>query len=287
MYNIFNHLRTQNIIQKIIYINVLIFIIFNLLNVISYILNINIGLVITDLYLTANKIELLKKPWTLITYLFIHYDILHLFTNMLFLYLIGKIFLQYLNSKQAFYIYILGGISGGLLFITAYNYIPIFNINMQNVKAIGASASVLAIIFAISTYKPNYKIHLPFIGLIKLKYIALTCLLIDLISIPNGNAGGHIAHIGGALFGWIYIKALQKEKKYLSFNYLNKIKKIFIIRKNNKTKFKRTINDYEYNKQKIEKQKEINLILEKISKSGYESLTKNEKKILFNESKNK
>tara|TARA_B100000287_G_scaffold385007_1_gene391901 strand:- start:545 stop:1165 length:621 start_codon:yes stop_codon:yes gene_type:complete len=206
---------------------------------------------------------------------------------MLFLYLIGKIFLQYLNSKQAFYIYILGGISGGLLFITAYNYIPIFNINMQNVKAIGASASVLAIIFAISTYKPNYKIHLPFIGLIKLKYIALTCLLIDLISIPNGNAGGHIAHIGGALFGWIYIKALQKEKKYLSFNYLNKIKKIFIIRKNNKTKFKRTINDYEYNKQKIEKQKEINLILEKISKSGYESLTKNEKKILFNESKNK
>ena len=287
MYSIFNHLRTQNIVHKIIYLNVLLFILFNLLNVISYILQINTNLIATDFYLTANNIELINKPWSLITYMFLHNDLLHLFTNMLFLHLIGKIFLQYLDSKQALYIYLLGGIAGGLLFITAYNYIPNLSINIQNVKAVGSSASVLAIIFAISTYKPNYKIHLPFIGIVKLKYIALTCFLIDIISIPNGNAGGHIAHIGGALFGWIYIKTLETENKYLSSNYLKRIKNIFTIRRYNNSAYKRSINDYDFNKKQTEKQNEINLILEKISKSGYESLTKNEKEILFNESKNK
>ena len=288
MYSIFNHFRTQNIAHKIIYINVFVFIIFNLLNSISFLFGINSDLtLIENLKVPANNIEILTRPWSLITYMFLNLDLLHLFTNMIALHLIGKIFLQYLNSKQLAYIYILGGVSGGLLFISAYNYIPNLSITIPNAPLMGSSASVLAIIFAISTYKPNYKIHFPFIGIIKLKYIALTWFLIDIISFDDGNPGGHIAHIGGALFGWIYIKNLELENKYLSFKYLSKIKNIFSIRGHKNSQYKRTINDYDFNKKQTEKQNEINLILDKISKSGYESLTKNEKEILFNESKNK
>tara|TARA_B100000768_G_scaffold147045_1_gene140370 strand:- start:527 stop:1111 length:585 start_codon:yes stop_codon:yes gene_type:complete len=191
---------------------------------------------------------------------------------MIWLHFAGKLFLDYFNEKQFFSTYILGGICGGILFILSFNYLPAFEIANQNAKAMGASASVLAIMFAISTHIPNYRIQIPFIGMIKIKYLAIALIILDVISIPKGNAGGHIAHIGGALFGYIYAKQLNKgidisKNLYQLINIVS-LKNIF--KKQNKTKKNQT---------------KIDTILEKISKSGYSSLNKQEKEILFNASK--
>ena len=142
----------------------------------------------------------------------------------------------------------------------------------ENAKALGASASVLAIFFAIATYIPNFQVSIPFIGFIKLKHIALIYIILDFLNIPNGNAGGHIAHLGGAIFGFFYVKQFtQKSAKNKQNQFLSYLKNIF--------NFQKSKNKKSY------KMKEIDLILEKISKSGYNSLTKIEKELLFKSSK--
>tara|TARA_B110000003_G_scaffold217896_1_gene217477 strand:+ start:232 stop:849 length:618 start_codon:yes stop_codon:yes gene_type:complete len=204
---------------------------------------------------------------------------------MIWLHFGGKIFLQYLTEKQLLSTYILGGISGGILFVIAYNYLPVLSTYTQNAKALGASASVLAIIVAIATFSPNYSIRFPFIGIIKLKYIALFCVILDFLSIPQSNTGGHIAHLGGALFGYFYIRQLKKGNDYSIFliKLLDSVSNI--MKTKNKKVYKRPKSDYQFNKQKSVQQKKVNLILEKISKSGYESLNKEEKSTLFSASK--
>jgi len=206
---------------------------------------------------------------------------------MIWLHFGGKIFLQYLSPKQLFSTYILGGISGGLLFIIAYNYMPALTMHTQNAQALGASASVLAIVVAIATYSPNYSVRFPFIGIVKLKHIAIFCVILDVLSIPQGNAGGHIAHLGGALFGYFYIKQLQKGNDLSNrfSNFLNKLVNTFRTKRTLKTVHKRSKSDNQFNKEKTEQQKAVDLVLEKISKSGYESLSKEEKATLFSASK--
>ena len=280
-------LKKATILNKIIYLNVVIFIILNILNVIAFMLQFNINPILEKFYLPANTSILIKQPWTFFTYIFIHTKSLHLIFNMTWLYFSGKLFLQYLNYKQLIYIYILGGIFGGLLFIISYNYIPALNIYTENAQALGSSAAVLAILIAIITYIPNYTIQLPLLGLIKIKYIGIFIIIIDILSIPKGNAGGHIAHIGGAAFGYIYVKQLKKQTKYNTHfkNILTKIINQFKPTKKFKSIYKRPKSDYEFNTQKAKNQKKIDQILEKISNSGYESLSSAEKSTLFNASK--
>ena len=279
--------KKATILNKIIYLNVIIFIILNILNVIAFMLQFNINPILEKFYLPANTSILIKQPWTFFTYIFIHTKLLHLIFNMIWLYFSGKLFLQYLNYKQLIYIYILGGIFGGLLFIISYNYIPALNIYVENAQALGSSAAVLAILIAIITYIPNYTIQLPLLGLIKIKYIGIFIIIIDILSIPKGNAGGHIAHIGGAIFGYIYIKQLKKQTKYNTQfkNIFQKIINQFKPIKKFKSIYKRPKSDYEFNTQKAKNQKKIDQILEKISNSGYESLSSAEKSTLFNASK--
>jgi hypothetical protein len=183
--------------------------------------------------------------------------------------------------------YILGGISGGSLFILAYNYVPALTMHTQNAQALGASASVLAIMVAIATYSPNYSVRFPFIGIVKLKHIAIFCVVLDVLSIPQGNAGGHIAHLGGALFGYFYIKQLQKGNDISNgfSNFLNKLVNTFKTKSKLKTVHKRPKSDKQFNTEKTKQQKAVDLVLEKISKSGYESLSKEEKATLFSASK--
>ena len=192
-----------------------------------------------------------------------------------------------LHPKQLLSTYILGGISGGLLFVIAYNYIPSLQGYLDGAQALGASASVLAIIVSISTYTPNYSVQLPFIGFVKLKHIAIFTVALDIISIPKGNTGGHIAHIGGAIFGYIYIKQLQKGNDFsIGFsNFFERLVNTFKNKSKLKTVHKRAKTDYEFNSGKSAQQKEIDKVLEKISKSGYESLSKEEKATLFSASK--
>mgnify|MGYP005702502115 FL=1 len=272
IHKLINEFKNANILYKLIYLNVGIFLVYNILSVISSLFILDVGPSLEKLILPSNTSTLIKQPWSIISYMFFHKTFIHLLFNMIWLHFAGKLFLDYFNEKQFFSTYILGGICGGILFVLSFNYLPAFEIANQNAKAMGASASVLAIMFAISTHIPNYRIQIPFIGMIKIKYLAIALIILDVISIPKGNAGGHIAHIGGALFGYIYAKQLNKgidisKNLYQLINIVS-LKNIF--KKQNKTKKNQT---------------KIDTILEKISKSGYSSLNKQEKEILFNASK--
>jgi membrane associated rhomboid family serine protease len=264
--------KNTNILYKLIYINVGIFLTYNILIVMCSLFMLDASPSIEKLILPSNTNTLIKQPWSIISYMFFHKTFIHLLFNMIWLHFSGKLFLDYFSEKQFLSTYFMGGICGGLLFILSFNYLPAFEIVNQNAKAMGASASVLAIMFAISTHIPNYRIQIPFIGMIKIKYLAFALIILDIISIPKGNAGGHIAHIGGALFGYIYIKQLNNGVD-ISKNLYQIINMIFAMnifgKKNNIKK----------------NQNKIDNILEKISKSGYSSLNKNEKEILFNASK--
>ena len=291
MDSILNNLKQEfkqgTTLNKLIYINVGVFLLFSILGVFSFMFQFNINPFLERLYLPADNSILLTQPWAFVTYMFLHNDFLHLLFNMIWLHFAGKIFLQYLNPKQLLSTYILGGISGGILFIIAYNYVPALTIYTQNAQALGASASVLAIVVAIATYSPNYSVRFPFIGIIKLKHIAIVCVILDVLSIPQGNAGGHIAHLGGALFGYFYIKQLKKGNDISNgfSNFLNKLVNTFKTKSKLKTVHKRSKSDKQFNKEKTEQQKAVDLVLEKISKSGYESLSKEEKATLFSASK--
>ena len=291
MDSILNNLKQEfkqgTILNKLIYINVVIFLLFSILGVFSFMFQFDLSPILNRLYLPAENSKLLSQPWAFITYMFLHNGFLHLLFNMVWLHFAGKIFLQYLSPKQLLSTYILGGISGGLLFIIAYNYIPALAIYTQNAQALGASAAVLAIVVAIATYTPNYSVRFPFIGIVKLKHIAIFSIALDVLSIPKGNAGGHIAHLGGALFGYLYIKQLQKGNDYsIGFTtWLNSLSNLFKPKSKLKTVHKRPKTDKQFNTEKSAQQKAVDLVLEKISKSGYESLSKEEKATLFSASK--
>ena len=274
--NFLNNLKKEfgiaNMLNKLIYINVFSFLVLNIFSVIFSLLLIDISSIKELLMLPSSTEEVIKKPWSLLSYMFIHDNFIHLLFNLVWLHFGGKLFLQYLNQKQLLYIYVLGGLCGGILFITAFNNLPALIPFSENAKALGASASVLAIFFAIATYIPNFQVSIPFIGFIKLKHIALIYITLDFLNISSGNAGGHIAHLGGAIFGFFYVKQFTKKAvKNEKHQFVSYLKNIFNFQKSKNKK------SYEM--------KEIDLILEKISRSGYNSLTKIEKEILFKSSK--
>ena len=232
---------------------------------------------------------LLLRPWTIITYMFVHEGIWHLFFNMIWLFWFGKIFMEFMPGKRIYYLYLLGGISGALTFILAYNMFPVFQDSLQLSTTIGASAAVLAITVATAVLVPDYSVNLMFLGPVKIKYIAFFTVVLDVLMIRSGNAGGHFAHIGGAISGALYVlflrtnlvhnPGLTKLKSLLiSFIKPRKLHKVYSTG--------RPLTDEEYNRIKLQKQQKIDLILEKISRSGYSSLSSEEKDILFNSSKN-
>ena len=239
---------------------------------------------------------LAKVPWTPLTYMFLHFDFWHILFNMLWLFWFGKIFLEYLNPKQLLQTYILGGLTGAILYIAAFNFFPVFGTALPLSYALGASASVMAIVIAIAFYVPGYTIQLLFIGRIKIIYLALILFIFDFFAIPGDNSGGHIAHIGGALWGFIYILLIGKGSRgFFSANsseWMSNLKKRFSSGRQQKDFFhnfdKRPVSDEEYNIEKKANQRMIDGILEKISKGGYESLSKSEIEFLFKSSgKNK
>jgi len=235
---------------------------------------------------------LVSAPWSLLTYMFLHLDFWHILFNMLWLFWFGRIFLEYLNTRQILETYLLGGLTGAAFYIFAFNFFPVFEQALPVSYALGASASVMAIVTAISFYVPNYSIQLLFIGRIKIIYLAVILFIFDFFAIPGNNSGGHIAHIGGAIWGIIYVLILRKGYKgIISPSFYNQLSGwIAGFSKRNRQKkssasfHSRPKTDEEYNIEKNVKQKKIDEILEKISKGGYESLTKSEKEFLFKSS---
>ena len=241
------------------------------------------------LSLPASISTFLLQPWSIVTYMFLHVDFFHILFNMLWFFWFGKIFLDYLTGRQLLWVYILGGLSGGLLYITAYNIFPVFEVSISRAYALGASASIMAIVAAIATLMPNYSMYLLFIGKIKLKHIAIFTIVIDFLLIKSDNPGGHIAHLGGMAWGLMYTLFYLKPQNKGGFlgSLSQQLHHLFSVK--HKPKFKvyhneRPLSDDEYNLNKKYQQEKIDKILEKISKSGYSSLTKEEKDLLFRSS---
>lgn len=279
--------KQGSILTKLIYINVGIFLGIRLFGVICLLFNVPHISLLDYLELPSSIPDLLHKPWTLVAYMFTHYDILHVLFNMLWLYWFGTIFLQYFNARQLGGLYFLGGLAGALFFVLLYNTLPYFEMVVAYSALIGASASVMAIVFAISFYRKNFEINLLFIGRIKLIYLALATLIIDLLAITSENAGGHIAHIGGALLGILFAARVNKGKDITK--PINRLVDFFVNlgkpRPKMHVSYKRSETDYEYNDRKNKQNEDIDKILEKLKRSGYESLSSEEKKKLFDASK--
>lgn len=272
-------------LTKLIYINLGVFLSIKSVQIFFFLFNTPEGseFFIRWLAVPSNLSELIRKPWTVLTYMFVHEGFLHILFNLLWLFWFGKIFLEYLDQKKLVGVYILGGLSGALLYIFSFNVFPVFGSIAAESIAIGASASVIAIVIAISVYVPNYTVYLLFFGPVKIKYIAILIFVFTSVLDFSTNTGGKIAHIGGALFGFIYTRQYRKGtdvSKGLS-QILDRFLSFFKPKVKLKVKHKRPVNDMEYNKMKAQEQEEINRILDKISKAGYDSLTREEKEILF------
>ena len=290
-HNIKKTFGKANSLSRLIYINAIVFLVFLVFEIISFLFNNpDIEAAVLHLFaIPASLKTLLVRPWTLITYMFTHKDIWHILFNMLWLYWFGKIFLDYLDQRKLVAIYFLGGISGAIVYVLSFNIFPAFTGMIHDSVAIGASASVMAIVISTAAYIPDYSINLFLLGRIKIKYIALAIFILTSFMDFSVNSGGKLAHMGGALFGFLYILNLRKGKDIAKgFNrIIDFLATLFKPRKKMKISYKKPVTDYEYNKIKSDRQLKINQILDKISKGGYDSLTKEEKEFLFSESQKK
>lgn len=288
--------RYNNGHVQLIIINLAIFVVMGVVMVITKISGLgSLWTVIHEQFqIPARFSEFVTRPWTILTYMFMHdlSGILHILFNMLVMYWFGKLFVEYLGSDKLIAVYLLGGIAGGVVYLLAYNVIPYFVAEAQahRIGMVGASASVNAIVIATATLLPNYTFFLLLIGPVRIKYIAGAFVFLSFLGTVGNNAGGNLAHLGGALMGFIYMKQLQaginwggwitvtidwfrdlfKEKPKVKVSY----------RKEKASTVKTAASE-----KGAYTQEEIDRILDKISEGGYESLTKDEKEKLFNASK--
>ena len=259
-----------NILEKIIFLNVAIYLAPFLINTILFLFNIkNIDL-IKWFTIDADFGQLIFKPWSIITYGFLHGSFSHIFWNMIILYYFGKILNNLFGDKLLKKLYLSGIVAGGLTYVISYNVFPVFR-GVESVM-IGASAGVMSVLFYLASYSPQMGIRIFFFD-IKIIYIALFLFFYDIIQIPLNNSGGHIAHIGGAIWGYYYCISNNKGE-----DFTQSIFNIFKTTKKKNTKASYNNNNFD--------QKKIDSILDKISDSGYDSLTKKEKEYLFKVGKN-
>ena len=283
-----NFFKSKSILSIIIIVNVVLWLVSCLLPLVDYLYVHDNGssqrLWLSWLSLSSQWGDLLVRPWTLVTYMFVHAGFWHLLFNMLMLYWGGVLCCRYLNERRFAWIYFLGGAGGALLYLLVYNAFPVGQTTVSTL--VGASAAVLAVFVAVAVYIPNHEVQLWLVRTfpVKLKYIAMAYVAIDLLSIPAANAGGHIAHLGGALAGLLFVVAMRRLPNWKA-----------ALRRPARTKTRksdfqpprgrsRAMSDDEFNRRKAADQKRIDAILDKISQSGYDHLTKEEKDFLFRKS---
>ena len=275
--NIFQDLKNQytnnGIVQKLIFWNIGLF----LLTIIFF-YNFKSGDFSFPSWvaLYSSFSDVLTKPWTLISYLFVHSGFIHLLFNMLMLHFVSRFFLTFFTEKQYLVVYLLGGVFGGLVFVTIYYFLGI------RIPVVGASGAIMTLLVAATAYSPYYILQIPLIGRIKLWHVTALILFIDILQLLLVNTGGHIVHLSGAFFGFLYVFLLKKgtdlAKPFSNLSFKRPLKK--------KTPFSKVhVNKAASNLSKAPKtdveQKKVDDILDKISKSGYDSLTKEEKEFLF------
>jgi len=287
--------KPNNSHVQLIIINVVIFLVLGILNVIA-----DLG-GIGELFYTIDKQfmipptmgEFFTRPWTMITYMFNHGGLMHILFNMLWFYFFGRLIIEYLGNEKLISIFIVGGLAGAVAYLFMYNAIPYYIDRSGGPGMVGASGAINAVIVASAALLPNYAVNLLFFGSVRIKYIALFFIALSLLGITGGNAGGNIAHLGGAGIGYLYIKSLQggTDIGRWVIVVMNFFKSFFLRQpkmtvSGKKKKSKTTASTSSSTMSNVADQKEIDAILDKISQSGYESLSKEEKQQLFNASKN-
>jgi len=271
-------------VRKLLFINIGVFVFTLLLGAVAHLYNTTAQSVLVYFELPSWGSEFFKRPWTLFTYMFLHAGFWHLAFNMLLLYYVGRIGEDFMSKARFFTIYIGGGLLGGLLYLIAYNTFPAFTQMESWVPMLGASGAVVAVVVATATLVPNYEVFLYGVVRLKLVWFALILVLMDIAFFPNGNEGGRIAHMGGALFGFAYIRYIQG-RLGIGSDLIERVKRLFRpkyqvidereLRKNSNSKDKKGESTGKPN------QSEIDSILDKINQSGYSSLSQEEKNKLF------
>lgn len=278
--------KNGNAVIKLIFINVAIFAILHVVTLLFQLFNYSGDFLIPYLAVPADIFRLLTRFWTIITYMFLHQGIMHVFFNMLMLFWFGKLFLFYFTEKQLVGLYLIGGIIAAAFYVVAYNLFPYYAPLVPGSLLMGASGSVMAIIVATALRTPDMEVRLLLLGVVKLKYVAAALVLISFFGITSRNAGGELAHLGGALSGFFFIVSLRKGSDITKgvSSISDAVVGLFKPRKLKVRKAsgaKKRMTDAEYNQQKARRMQDIDKILDKIKTSGYESLTAEEKRKLF------
>lgn len=267
-------------LPKLIALNVVLFLITGISDVLLALFRVPFSVsdwINTYFGVPADLSTLAWQPYAIVSYQFLHSGFFHLLFNMLWLFWFGQLFEEFLGYTKILWVYLLGGIFGAAVYIIAYNIFPLFAGNISSSIAVGASASVMAVVAASATLLPDYSFRLILLGPVKIKYIAIFYFISDFLSITGSNAGGHLAHIGGAIFGFIFIKQLQRGKDW-STPFESFFSGLFS--KKPKMKVSSHNPGYTESSSKV-KQEEIDAILDKISESGYDKLSAKEKETLF------
>ena len=290
--------RRGDIHIRLIFINAIVFLTVTLAQIALLLFKVDISGWLRWLEMPASLSQFITQPWSIITYMFLHANVMHLLFNMLWLYWFGQLFLYFFTARHLRGLYVWGGICGGLLYSLTFNVFPYFSDVVDYSYMVGASASVLAIVAAVAYREPNYRVNILLLGSMPLKYFALMVIGADLLFITGENAGGHIAHLGGALGGLLFAYLLQSGTDLT--HYINLVTdslfRLFTIKpKPRKPKMKVNYGgNYQPNQQTKQKESErekssthedrIEEIRNKIKQSGYQGLTEEEKKELFNAS---
>ena len=305
MSSIIEHLKhkykTGTVLTRLIFINIGVFVVLMAINVVFtlFLSRVMAFDLLEFVAVPSNVHVLLHRFWTPFTYMFVHERFWHILFNMLWLYWFGRIFLQYFSGRTLGSLYVLGGLMGAALYILAFNTVPFYvekvhkfyTVTGNNfIPMIGASASVMAIVAGAAFYRPDLRLNFLFIGQIRVIYIAITVLVIDFLFLTSANAGGHVSHLGGALFGYLFAVQYQKGRDITAWispliDWFVNLFKPRPKKSKMKVEYMRRETDWEYNKRKSDEQAEIDAILDKLKQTGYNGLSADEKRKLFDASK--
>jgi len=294
--------KTGNVLNQLIVINVVAFVVLGVLGVFLTLAGQSelFSAATRYLMLPADLAKVIVQPWTLITYFFFHKGFFHILWNMLFMYWFGRLITEYLGQNKLLGLYVWGGIGGGILYLLVYNVLPFYAPMVENSYLLGASGGVIAIVVGAATFQPNYAVQLIFLGPVKMKYIAAFYVVVSFLQSTGPNAGGEIAHLGGAFMGYLVISQLQKGNDWSKpvISFIIWVKSLFKPQPKIKVSYRskgkeksssgrRTTKptSASFSKNGNTSQEEIDAILDKISEKGYDALSKEEKQKLFNASK--
>ena len=287
--------KPNNTLVQLILINVVVYLVVITVYVVSQLANASTvyKTVIENLAVPPSVDDFIRRPWTLLTHIFTHIEIFHILFNMLFLYWFGRLIDEYLGNRRLVGLYIMGGIAGGLFYLAIYNLVPYFQNQLGGPPMLGASAAALSVAVGAATLLPNYTFHLLFFGPVRIKYIVFFFIVLSFAQSVGPNAGGNLAHLGGALMGFVYVKLLQNGTDlgrpiyWLADGWSSLLKPKPAVKVSYRQRSSASTQASSYasptssSSISTPDQDEVDMILDKISRSGYESLTREEKQKLF------